>query len=76
MREPCRKIKDVRANKKLLNAVKTNISTLNCYNFNLDSDNAKNSTFLIEMDEKIPHIVYTKWEEEKIKRPKKEMILP
>ena len=67
MIEPCRNINDVKANRKLLNAIKTNISTLKCYNFNLDSGDAENSTFLIEMEEKIPHIVYTKWEEEKIK---------
>ena len=65
--EPCRNLSDVKANRRLLNAIKTNISTLKCYNFNLDSGDAENSTFLIEMEEKIPHIVYTKWEEEKIK---------
>ena len=67
MIEPCRNINDIRGNRRLLNAIRTNISTLKCYNFNLDSGDAENSTFLIEMEEKIPHIVYTKWEEEKIK---------
>ena len=67
MIEPCRNINDIRGNRRLLNAIRTNISTLKCYNFNLDSGDAENSTFLIEMEEKIPHIVYTKWEEEKMK---------
>ena len=67
MLEPCRNLNDVKANRRLLNAIKTNISTLKCYNFNLDSGDAENSTFLIEIEEKIPHIVYTKWEEEKMK---------
>ena len=74
MIEPCRNIADVKSNRRLLNAIRTNISTLKCYNFNLDSGDAENSTFLIEMEEKIPHIVYTKWEEEKLDLMKKEII--
>ena len=60
MIETCRNINDIKGNRRLLNAIRTNISTLKCYNFNLDSGDAENSTFLIEMEEKIPHIVYTK----------------
>ena len=67
MIDPCMNIADVKSNRRLLNAIRTNISTLKCYNFDLDSCDAENSTFLIEMEEKIPHIVYTKWEEEKIR---------
>ena len=33
----------------------------------MERDDIENSSFLIEMEEKIPHIAYTKWEEEKIK---------
>ena len=67
MIEPCRNINEIKENRRLLNAIRTNISTLKCYNFNLDCGDAENSTFQIEMEEKIPHIVYTKWEEEKMK---------
>ena len=63
MIEPCWNIADVKSNRRLLNAIRTNISTLKCYNFNLDSGDAENSTFLIEMEKRIPRIVYTKWEE-------------
>ena len=31
----------------------------------MEGDDIENSSFLIEMEEKIPHIAYTKWEEEK-----------
>ena len=58
MLEPCRNLNDVKARRRLLNSIKTNISTLKCYNFNLDSGDAENSTFLIEIEEKTPHIVY------------------
>ena len=53
MLEPCRNLNDVKNNRRLLNAIETNISTLKCYNFNLDSGDAENSTFLIEIEEKL-----------------------
>ena len=65
--ESVRTINAVKANRALLSKINTNISTLKCYNFNLEGDEIENSSFLIEIEEKIPHIVYTKWEEEKTK---------
>ena len=65
--ETVKSINDVKANRNLLSKINTNISTLKCYNFNLEGDDIENSSFLIEMVEKIPHIIYTKWEEEKMK---------
>ena len=65
--EAVKSINDVKANRNLLSKINTNISTLKCYNFDLEGDDIENSSFLIEMEEKIPHIAYTKWEEEKIK---------
>ena len=59
-------IYDIKANRQLLATINTNISTLKCYNFKLEEDDVENSTFLIEMEEKIPHSTYIKWEEEKI----------
>ena len=67
MIETVKNINDVKANRTLLSKINTNISTLRCYNFDLEGDDVENSTFLIEMEEKVPHIVYTKWEEEKTK---------
>ena len=60
-------INDLKTNRNLLSKINTNISTLKCYNFDLEGDDIENSSFQIEMDETIPHIAYTKWAEEKIK---------
>ena len=65
--ETVRSINDVKANRNLLSKINTNISTLKCYNFDLEGDDIENSSFLVEMEEKIPHIAYTKWEEEKVR---------
>merc|ERR1712237_288975 len=65
--ETVRIFNDVKANRNLLSKINTNISTLKCYNFDLEGDDIENSSFLIEMEEKIPHLAYTKWEEEKVK---------
>ena len=46
MIEPCRNINSIKGNRRLLNTIRTNISTLKCYYFILDSDDAENSTFL------------------------------
>merc|ERR1712148_99654 len=67
MIETVKSINDVKSNRALLSEINTNISTLRCYNFDLEGDDIENSPFLIEMEEKIPHIAYTKWEEEKIR---------
>ena len=63
-----RTIHDIKANRKLLSTINTNISTLRCYNFDIEGSDVENSTFLIEMEEKIPHLVFIKWEEEKIRK--------
>ena len=47
--------------------IKTNISTLNCYNFDLNLDSTQNSSFLIEIEEKLSHETFIKWEEYKTK---------
>ena len=65
--ETVRSINDVKENRNLLSKINTNISILRCYNFDLEGEDIENSSFLIEMEEKIPHIAYTKWEEEKVK---------
>ena len=65
--EVVRNTHDIKANRKLLSTINTNISTLRCYNFDLEGNDVENSTFLIEMEEKIPHQVFIKWEEEKAK---------
>ena len=62
--ETVRSINDIKSNRALLNKINTNISTLRCYNFNLEGDDVENSSFLIEIEEKILHIAYNKWEEE------------
>ena len=67
MIETVKSINDVKSNRALISKINTNISTLRCYNFDLEGDDIENSSFLIEMEEKIPHIAYTKWEEEKIR---------
>ncbi len=61
------------ANRALLRKINTNISTLRYYIFDLEGDGVKNSTFPIEMEEKMPHIVYIKWEDEKPKYKLKQM---
>lgn len=62
-----RSINDVKADRNLLSKIITDISTFKCYIFDLEGDDIENSSFLIEMEEKIPHIAYTKWEEEKVR---------
>ena len=52
--ETVKSLNDVKANRALLNKINTNISTLKCYNFDLEGDDIENSSFLIEMEEKYP----------------------
>ena len=63
--EPVKNVTDIRANRKILSIINTNISTLRCYNFDLEGSEVENSTSLIEMEEKVPHKIYIKWEQEK-----------
>jgi hypothetical protein len=60
--EPIRNEYSTKANKTLLSAIKTNISTLNCYNFDIEGNQVENSTFLITIEEKIPYQTYIKWQ--------------
>ena len=63
--------KDIKANKNFLSKLKTNISTLQCYNFNIDGEDNENSAFLISIEEKLSHDTYVKWEEEKTEMRKR-----
>ena len=63
--EQVRNENNIRANKNLINSINTNVSTLKCYGFELEGNEMENSTFLIEMEQKLPHDTYIKWEEEK-----------
>ena len=56
--ETVRSINDVKANRNLLSKINTNISTLKCYNFDLEGDDFGNTSFLIEMEEKIPNMFH------------------
>ena len=58
--ETVRSINDIKANRNLLSKININILTLKCYNFDLEGDYIENSSFLIEMEEKIPHIACSK----------------
>ena len=69
--EQLRSEKDIKANKNFLSKLKTNISTLQCYNFNIDGDDNENSAFLISIEEKLSHDTYVKWEEEKTEMRKR-----
>ena len=51
--ETVKSINDIKANRALLNKINTNISTLKCYNFELEGDDVENSSFLIEIKEKV-----------------------
>ena len=68
---------NTRANKTFLYKITTNLSTLRCYNFNVDKDEAENSTFMISIEEKLPHDTFLKWEDYKseLKTNKKKVTL-
>merc|ERR1712148_59454 len=55
MIETVKSINDVKSNRALISKINTNISTLRCYNFDLEGDDIENSSFLIEMEKKIPY---------------------
>ena len=56
---------NTRANKTFLYKITTILSTLRCYNFNVDNDEAENFTFMISIEEKLPHDTFLKWEDYK-----------
>ena len=73
--EPLRSDYNLRANKKFLYQITTNVSTLRCYNFDIDGNETENSTFMISIEEKLPQETFLKWEDEKSEmRKKKESI--
>ena len=61
--DPVKNERDIVRNRKFFNMIKTNISTLVCYNLNLNLDETGNSSFLIGIEEKVPHATFIKWEE-------------
>ena len=65
--DPVKNERDIVRNRKFFNMIKTNISTLVCYNLNLNLDETGNSSFLIGIEEKVPHATFIKWEEQKAK---------
>ena len=67
MMETVKSLNDVKVNRTLLSKINANISILKRYNFDLEGDDVENSSCLIELEENLPHIAYTKWEEEKIR---------
>ena len=58
--------RDIKAHKKFINLLNTNISTLKCYNFDIDGNEQENSSFIINIEEKLGHDTFLKWEEEKM----------
>ena len=73
--EPLRSDYNLRANKKFLYQITTNVSTLRCYNFDIDGNETENSTFIISIEEKLPQETFLKWEDEKAEmRKRKEPI--
>jgi hypothetical protein len=58
--------RDIKAHKKFINLLNTNISTLKCYNFDVDGSEQENSSFIINIEEKLSHDTFLKWEEEKV----------
>ena len=61
---------NVKANKKLINNIKTNISTLRRYNCRIEENEIENSGIMIDIETKIPYAIYIDWEEEKSKMKK------
>ena len=58
---------NVTANKRLISNIRTNISTLKCYNFDMEENEIENSGLMIDIETKIPYELYIDWEEEKTK---------
>ena len=74
--EPLRSKYNIKANKLFLYKITTNVSTLRCYNFDLDNNEAENSTFMIPIKEKRRQETLLKWEDQKAElRNKKQRIM-
>ena len=63
--EPLRSEHNIKANKNFLYKITTNVSTLRCYNFDIDNNETENSTLMISIEEKLPHETFMKWEDKK-----------
>ena len=63
--EALRSEHNVKANKNFLYKITTNVSTLRCYNFDIDNNETENSTLMISIEEKLPHETFMKWEDKK-----------
>ena len=63
--EALRSEHNVKANKNFLYKITTNVSTLRCYNFDIDNNEMENSTLMISIEEKLPHETFMKWEDKK-----------
>ena len=57
---------NLKANKAFLYKITTILSTLRCYNFEIDSDQSENSTIMISIEEKLPQETFLKWEDWKM----------
>ena len=58
---------NLKANKSFLYKITTILSTLRCYNFEIDNDQSENSTIMIPIEEKLPQETFLKWEDWKWK---------
>ena len=75
LKDPIISLRDIRTHKRFINLLNTNISTLKCYNFDIDGSEQENSSFIINIEEKLGHDAFLKWEEEKVEiRNRKEKI--
>lgn len=63
--EPLRNEHNIKVNKQFLYKVTSDISTLRCYNFDIDTNEEENSTFMISIEEKLPQETFLKWEDKK-----------
>ena len=61
---------NLKANKAFLYKITTILSTLRCYNFEIDSDQSENSTIMISIEEKLPQETFLKWEDWKMEARK------
>ena len=57
--------KNVKANKNLIAQLNTILSTLKVYNYETENE-VENSTFLIDMEAKVPYNTYIEWEKQKV----------
>ena len=54
---------NLKANKSFLYKITTILSTLKCYNFEINNDQSENSTIMISIEEKLPQETFMKWED-------------